>query len=54
VAGVADAPAADRPQVHAAGGKHLGQARHRARDVVELDDELLGHAILRDGSFARF
>ena len=47
VAAVAHAPAADRPEVDAALGERLGQGRHRAGFVLQLDDELLGHACLR-------
>ena len=43
VAAVAHAPAADRAQVDAARRERLGEARHRAGLVLELDDELVGH-----------
>ena len=43
MARVADAPAADRPQVHAARRQRLGEGRHRAGLVLQLDHELVGH-----------
>ena len=46
VADVAESPAADRPEVHAACREGLGEDRHRAGFVLELDDELVGHGRL--------
>ena len=43
VAAVADAAAADRPEVDAARRERLGEGRHGARLVLQLDDELVGH-----------
>ena len=47
MAGVAHAAAADRAQVDAARGERLGEGRHRAGLVLQLDDELVGHGTLR-------
>jgi hypothetical protein len=47
VAAVAHAAAADRAEVDAARGQRLGQGRHGSGLVFQLDDELLGHGILR-------
>ena len=51
VSRVADAPATDRPQVDATGRERLGERRHRAGLVLQLDDELVGHRVglLRGG-----
>ena len=48
VAAVAHAPATDGAQVDPASRQRLGEGRHRAGLVLQLDDELSGHACLRD------
>ncbi|MEJ7695218.1 MAG: hypothetical protein WKF78_00810 [Candidatus Limnocylindrales bacterium] len=43
MARVADAPAADGPQVYAALSQRLREGRHRPGLILQLDDELVGH-----------
>src|SRR6266542_3548593 len=50
VADVADAAAADGAEVDAPRGERLGQRREAARSIVQLDDELVTHGLLRPRS----
>jgi hypothetical protein len=54
VARVTDPAPADRPKIDATGREGFGQGRHRARLVLQLDDELVGHESLRRLRSRRF